>query len=685
MSTQPVTYRADIDGLRAIAVLGVVLYHAGIPGLPGGFMGVDAFFVISGFLITTLLCRELSTTGKIDIVHFMSRRIKRLLPTFVLVALATLLAGCVLLTPALAELQGLTRSIISATTIQANHHFLKKLESYFAGPAEFEPMLHTWSLAVEEQYYLIWPMVLSCLWFLGRSSRYRLLLVQLAFVLAFVASAALCIKWSSDHPTWAFYMLPARAWELLAGALLATAVLDGAASRPRLGEFVAGVGLALVAAAFIVKAPAGSFPMPYALLPVIGTTAIILGNTWAPRAIVARVLSLRWLVAIGLASYAWYLWHWPILSITRIVLLGEESLVRDALLVAASLAVAMATLHWYERPIRSMRFASHWRVVAAGVAAAVIVVAGSGAAGYWARSRPPSPLEHAMRSARLDLPPTQARCHLLDGVAGLGQCLAVRPGPRVLLWGDSFADHWSPALQTWAVQRAVPVAIEQLTKDACPPLIGALPTKARAGGWLPYPECQQFNELANARLPIAAAAGSSGVVLSSSWWYRATDFDLSRKGWFLEARHSFDVDAHSLATSLMALEARLRDTLRAISSAGLRTVVVLQSPQLLKHNGQLLRAPECLFRRSPEYCTLPVAVHRERVRPINEIIFRVAAEFAYVKVLDPTELLCSGSQCSARQHGMIVYTDEGHISATMTRALVPSLTELLEWLVEGER
>ncbi len=562
------------------------------------------------------------------------------------------------------------------------YNYLRRLESYFSGPAEFEPLLHTWPLSVEEQYYLIWPALLLVAWRLGTrfGQPRRAILLLLALTLA--GSMLTCWIWAGWRNPWAFYLLPARAWELAAGGALALVVAGGVERRKWLGAATSLTGVAVVAAAMIVAPPAEWFPAPAAAVPVLGTLAIILGNAWNPGGPVARALGLRPLVAIGLVSYAWYLWHWPALSLVRIAMLGEPDLARDCLVSGLTLALSFATLTWYENPIRHGRMTSHARVLGGAWASACLLMSAAGATIWWVGIAQPTAAERHLLAAKGDTPTTQRKCHVGLGAAGsdrLGDCLAGGREPRVLLWGDSYADHWSPALYAWAERQPQVPAIEHLTKDACPPLPGVSPTETRVGLWKPYAGCRAFNDQVAERLRIAAASGRATVVMSAAWWFRATDQDLTHGGAFLEPSHSFDVGARGEAASRAVLAERLRHTLTGLRDQGLRTVIILQSPQLLKANGQRLRAPECLFRQSEPYCAIPEALHRSRVALVHRTIAEVAAKFDSVRLFDPAPSLCDDGLCRARISGTVAYTDDGHISASMSVQMLDRLGPLLDW------
>ncbi|MFM7347934.1 MAG: acyltransferase family protein [Erythrobacter sp.] len=336
-------YRRDIDGLRAVAVFPVVLYHAGVPGFPGGFVGVDVFFVISGYLITAILAREIAE-GRFSLAGFYERRARRILPPLAVVLAATLLVGWHLLMPE--ELLRLGRATFATVLFASNVSAARSLD-YFAPAAEFEPLLHTWSLAVEEQFYLIFPLLLMGLAWAGWSRRALAVVAGLS-ALSLAAAAALI----DARPLWVFYLIVFRVWELGAGAMLAlTRPAPPHARLLREGLGLAGL-LAILAPVALYSA-ATPFPGFAALPPVLGATLLIWigGEGGGSRA--SRLLALRPLVGIGLVSYSLYLWHWPILAFVRVF----EGWVRisnatAAGAVAASLAAAWLSWRFMERPFR---------------------------------------------------------------------------------------------------------------------------------------------------------------------------------------------------------------------------------------------------------------------------------------------------------------------------------------------
>ena len=312
---QTFRYRPEVDGLRAVAVLAVVLFHTGF-GCPGGFVGVDVFFVISGYLITSLIWKGLES-NRFTFVDFWERRARRIIPALVAVTLATLIAGYFILLPT--HLDELGRAAASQSVFAANFHYWQNT-GYFAGAAEEKPLLHTWSLAVEEQFYLVVPFLL---WGIARvmilRHRWALLgILGIGLILSFAAS----FYGVSRHPSASFYLLPTRAWELLLGSIIAfLPPLRLLRQLPILAECISLLGLLLIAVPVFTYGPQTLFPGMAALPPCIGAAMFIWSNTTIDNPVPTRIgafLAIRPLVFIGLISYSWYLWHWPLLALVTI-------------------------------------------------------------------------------------------------------------------------------------------------------------------------------------------------------------------------------------------------------------------------------------------------------------------------------------------------------------------------------
>lgn len=457
-------YRADIQGLRALAVVPVVLFHAMPSLVPGGFLGVDIFFVISGYLITQILLRDLAAQ-KMSIAGFYVKRVKRLFPALYVMLFTTVCAGIVLLPDD--DREELFATVVGTVLFSSNIVFLK-ITDYFGGAAEFKPLLHTWSLAVEEQFYLVFPPLLAFL-FARFRGQVRAILWSIA-ALSFIA----CIVLVSVRPDAAFYLPFTRAWELLAGALLAA----GAVPRSR-ASFVLDAaslfGLGLIVASMALVDQSMTFPGWVGLPAVIGTVLVLYGGegrlSWAGRA-----LSLPMLVWIGGLSYSLYLWHWPILVYLKWLTLSELSVISAVIGVAVSVLAAWASLVWIERPALRLNW-SPTRVLASGggtIAACVTAVMAMAVT---------MPAAQLVTWKANEFNPRRQSCHGEDG-RYITYELLCEYGPRTkegrdIVWGDSYGAELPIVL---AKQGR---SITQATSSACPPSIGYEAPKR--------PQCDELN------------------------------------------------------------------------------------------------------------------------------------------------------------------------------------------------
>jgi len=339
-------YRADIDGLRSLAIIPVVLFHAGFSSFSGGYVGVDVFFVISGYLITSIILRE-QATGGFRLSEFWARRARRILPAMLFVIAAVLIAGWFFLAPI--DYQDLGRTARYQAFLSSNIYFWKSA-GYFDTASELKPLLHMWSLAVEEQFYLIFPFVcLACsLPFLKKRRIWVFLTIA-------VASFAYSAWFIDEKPDTIFFLSHARAWELLAGSILASLMFDCRTSiSSLLANILALLGLSLILGSVFFYTPNDIFPGIAALPTVLGTVLLIFSNT--QKTWVSALLSSPPLVAIGLISYSLYLWHWPLFAYSNYMSLKEPDIQQRLLLLCASFILAYASWRWIENPIRKMPF-----------------------------------------------------------------------------------------------------------------------------------------------------------------------------------------------------------------------------------------------------------------------------------------------------------------------------------------
>ncbi|MDV7141162.1 acyltransferase family protein [Tropicimonas sp. TH_r6] len=442
-----VSYRPDIDGLRAVAILPVVLYHAEIPGFSGGFVGVDVFFVISSFLITSILLVELEQ-GDFSLLRFYERRARRILPALTAVIVTTFLVGTLVLLPD--EMDALGKSAVATTFFASNIHFARTLD-YFGPVSEIVPLLHSWSLAVEEQFYLLFPLLLLVFHPAGRRASFGVLAILSG--LSLLAAIAML----PQAPNGVFYLSPFRAWELGIGALLAF-LPARARPAPRLATLLSLTGLAAIIASVVFYDHATAFPGFAALPPVLGAVAILhAGNSPVPP-VVTRLLSRRLPVWIGLVSYSLYLWHWPLMALLRSAR-GSVTLPLwlGILAVLLSFLLAGGSYRFIEQPFRRRPPRGLSRPVIFSFSAASLgLTAGLGvlfALSDGAPGRLPDEVR-AIAAAARDTAPRRAAC--FDRMPDAGLCSLGEPGQGradFLLWGDSHALSLMPGLDV-AARRA---------------------------------------------------------------------------------------------------------------------------------------------------------------------------------------------------------------------------------------
>jgi peptidoglycan/LPS O-acetylase OafA/YrhL len=678
-------YRPDVDGLRAVAIIAVVAYHAGVPGFGGGYVGVDVFFVISGFLITQLLVTEVTTVGTVHLLEFYARRARRLVPAMTVVLLSVLVLGRLFLN-VLGDQQALAWSVVTTVLFSSNIFFLETTGGYFAPTAETQPLLHTWSLGVEEQYYLAWPLMVFMVAMASRGTGLNLFRKRLAitFAVLFAASLALCVWSTANKPAAAYYLMPMRAWEFAVGGLFALAV-PWLSSVPTVVASALGmVGLICVGCAVALMGDETPFPGVAALLPTVGTALAIAGGVAGRKTLATRLLASRPMVWIGLVSYSWYLWHWPMLVIPRLNALREHQLGADVGLALLSLFFAALTYLWVEKPFRRSGPRTAHRplrtLAAAGAVSATMIVLAL-LLGWSARNASQAPRFRALLEAKGDRPPLQSKCNLIRENISLPApqaCIrgAVGGTQRIVLWGDSHADHMMPLATAEATELGAEVL--QRSHDSCPPLIGVIPLRrasSRGNGPRESVACGAFNHAVFAELTHSDTSRTVGVVLSARWpGYIgiASPFKATRRDDLI------GVGGQNLSGSPVEIFAgALRATLAALTTSGLRVLVVAPTPWLP------YSAVDCLALRSAEGCTVPRADLDRKRAEVLSAMNSVVGEFKNARIWDPIDGLCTRDSCGATRDGFVVYSDAGHLSATASRSLTSRGRPVFKWLLTG--
>jgi peptidoglycan/LPS O-acetylase OafA/YrhL len=628
--------------LRAVAILLVVGRHIGVPGMSGGFTGVDIFFVISGYLITGLLVREQMESGRIGVAAFYARRVRRLLPALGTVIAVTLLLGMALLLPD--EQIALARSALASLALAANVYFWKIQQGYFTDPSALLPLQHLWTLAVEEQFYLLWPLaivLLAKLAVVTRIDTRRMVALGLAF--AGLLSLALSIVLSGRAPLAAFLLLPTRAWELGAGGLLALAPVPSA----RWVRVLAPIGLIAVALAALMFDAATPFPSFYALLPVLGTVALIAGGGAAPGGMVSRMLASGSLVRMGKISYGWYLWHWPLLAFARNVWGIEPALARDAALAALALALAAVTWRWLENPVRTgevAAFRTNHGALAGG--AAILLACAIPAAALEAWGRRPQPAGSILAQYRAARGGAVRDFPFCDGLQTLGRCEvgAATASRAILLWGDSHAAHLTEGLDRAA--RKADLKIVARTMGGCSP--GGFPAALQGRRDAFWTGCAAFNDaVVRSIASMRSAYGLRGVVIAGEWSDRWIGWD-------------------------QQLEAHVDE----IRRAGLRVVLAGDVPVFPAD------FIACAVRRGPDVCALARSDVERRVAAVDAGLTRIAGK-PDVRMWSPLDALCPAGRCPVAIGGRLLYRNRAHLTLDGSALLAQTLAPMLDWLADA--
>ncbi len=643
-------YRPDIDGLRAVAVMAVVFYHFGFWQVPGGFVGVDVFFVISGFLITGLIHREMQQ-GRFTIAHFYERRVRRIFPAlFVMLAAATVAAG-LLLFPV--DFESYARSLAATAIFASNFEFWREA-GYFDVASAQKPLLHLWSIAVEEQFYLLFPALLLAI---GTRSLRRLRgAVGLLFLLS-LGFSLWAVVWA---PAAAFYLLPSRMWELMLGALLALGVVPQIRAQVS-RELLAIAGVIMIAAAVILFRPWQAFPGLAALLPCLGAACVI--HAGGAPTIVTCLLSRKPVVFVGLISYSLYLWHWPVLVFGRMVLNGEPGGWQNWALMAVSAALAALSWRFVERPIRrGVRLG--WRPFFAGAAGAMGLTLACGVAVASANGVPErwQPEIRSILAAERSHEPRMDACFgrsAADVNAGrlcrIGSAAAKTP--TFLLWGDSHADALLPAIQQVAGRRGRAGLFAG--SASCAPLLGV----ARSD----VVDCKPFND---AVVKLALEPGITEVILDARWAKEADDPFSGAGGPIVLS------DATAQSTDTASMEAvfyrGLERVVRVLTEAGKRVVIVAPVPEAGYSVPRTLARLRLAGDRRE--LTRSLSTYFKRQKFVFFALTRMRQSYG-ATVLYPHQILCATGVCEFALKDRPLYRDEHHLSVFGALRLIPIVAQ----------
>ncbi|WP_313618239.1 acyltransferase family protein [Agrobacterium sp.] len=645
------SYRPDIDGLRAIAVTAVVIFHAGVNASSGGFVGVDVFFVLSGYLITGHIYSEVRA-GRFTYKFFYVRRFKRILPALLVVLLISTALAALILSPS--EMKGYSISAASAVLGVSNFYFWLSA-NYFSPSTDHIPMLMTWSLAVEEQFYLIFPIILIALF---RFARQRLLA---AIVCISVVSLLLSILGVQLYPSLTFYMLPTRAWELGAGAILAIAQAQGFSMlnyRRGVREFTSAIGMALILVPIFIYSTDTIFPGAAALPSVVGTAMVIATRV----SITNKILSFKPAVFLGKISYSWYLWHWPLLVFARVSSPDEIPQHYLLLNVSVSLLLAMVSYRFVEQPFRKTKVTETRVLLTYGTAAAVvaaIVVLPALFNGFPGRV---SSSVYELESSINQREP----CLVSYGSTAPSMSLSCVPQngtSEIALIGDSHAAALAPGLRLLAARDGFNITV--MTKSSCPPMVSV--TRFMPNHPKHDQECAAFNQSV---FDVIENNSDIKTVILAGYW--AAPLVEANSGSRYVDSILPDADAPIESNRLM-LQRGLADQIERITKLG-RKVIVLQDVPLFDKNPVSIALRDALPLRSliaslshpveNDKFTLPASVRFEKeLSSARSVVSEVAAaQTQSIELIDPYNTLCVAERCEHRSGEGVLYIDKQHLS-----------------------
>ncbi|SDC94145.1 Peptidoglycan/LPS O-acetylase OafA/YrhL, contains acyltransferase and SGNH-hydrolase domains [Sanguibacter gelidistatuariae] len=671
-------FRPDIEGMRAVAIGLVLFYHAGLPWIPGGFVGVDVFFVISGFLITGLLLREIAKTGRISLPTFYARRAKRLLPATALVLVAT--AALTYIVLPVTDRRVFGWDIVSAAAYVANWRFADRSVDYLAEGIGASPVQHFWSLAVEEQFYLVWPILIVAVLLVsrrvGRSPR---ILLGPALLLVAVPSFLWSVTETGHNPEAAFFATPTRLWELAVGAGVALALPHIRRLPVRHATILAATGLSAVALSALLFDADTAWPGHLALVPVLGTAAVLAGGEVARDAGAGRLLSAQPMVWVGGLSYSLYLWHWPLLIAATAYWNDDLGVGRGVAIVALSVVPAWLSLVLVENPVRfaqrlkstSLSLSVGANFTAVGVAAGLVLVLVVPSTATDPVSSPPPGAEvvrddpaaasslwevtSAQRivpspeTATLDVPVSYAEgCQQDQATSNVVLCEYGDGASEhvIALVGDSKALQWQPVLDQLATAHGW--RLVTMTKSSCGLYDGATGDEAGI-----YSSCVDWNSRAVEEI----TALRPDVVLTSQYSSAAlTDPE----------------DSESEATD-EGMVAALESRWAKLADSGIPVIALTNNPsptgevyECVAENLENLSA--CSF---PGTQTLTAEVQREAARLVPG-----------TRVLDMNDVICPDGMCPAVMGEVLVYRQASHLTKTFVEStkniLEPRLIEALE-------
>jgi len=636
MSAPAPTYRREIDGLRAVAVLAVVFFHFSVPGFGGGFVGVDIFFVISGFLIGGILWRELLSTGQLSLLRFYTRRMRRLAPAFVVMALISGLAAYFILLPY--EFREFGKALIASTVYLSNVLFFRQ-SGYFDSAADEKLLLHTWSLSVEEQFYIFLP--ITILIFM-RSTR----ILHWVLALAFGASLAACILLTRTSPTATFFLFPFRAWEMLAGVLLA---IHGQKDDENWqhGAIPSFLGLALVLGGIVFVQAGTGFPGWQVMAPVFGAVLLI----WNGRDdnMVNRVLAAKLPVFIGLISYSLYLWHWPILVLSQYYFDGYSG-AQACFWMLVALGVSILSWRFVELPVRRSHVKGWTFFGSVGLASASLLVVG---VLIYLQNGMPDRFGQKARmhiDASADFLQDWSRCYVptTGPLQGIEVCPIGPEGePEVLVWGDSHVRAFQAGIALAAQEHKRPGLL--IWHAGCPPLFG-ISKQESAATTLENAACTATLE--QMQRAVTQLPSIRKLLVIGRWAYYAQGAGVGN-----DAHNAIALQGDDYASAVT-------QTFNQLAGNFDQVFVLQQVPEIPQYDSRELARK---FAHGQQVLDVVLSVSRADVvvrTAISEAPFRALQNAGKITFLESWTPMCNAQTCSSVADDRALYFDNNHITNT---------------------
>lgn len=618
-------YRAEIDGLRALAILPVLLHHSGFEFLPGGFAGVDVFFVISGYLITTILLKEVSD-GSFSLARFYERRAKRILPALVTMVIVSCILSFLFLDPT--SIKTLGYSVVAVSSFTANVFFFLKLD-YFNPNAELNPMLHMWSLAVEEQFYIFFPIILLLL---ARFKR------NIFLGISVICIVSLMFMFLTSNQSVNFYLIHSRAWELLAGSMCSILITKTAVTgiNEKLKAWISVAAIFMLIASYTMYSYEYAFPGAFTLLPVLATVLIILFST--ERNIVGKFLSNKFLVFIGLISYSLYLWHQPIFAFAKLMTL--ESLTNSIILLSMVIVFVFSLLSYLyvEKPFRKKSSKSTKTVLMISVATLLVLLSFGWLLSLYPKIGGFTEEELSQSQPSIGL---SGSCNFKTDFQILDVC-KTNNKPEIIVWGDSFAMHLVKGLSK-------KIELIQATKSACSPnvILATYPNvKSYDAHW--SKACFKFNK--DVINEIENNQQIKTVIISSAF-----------KQWF---EYDYYDGVKVINKDLNVFVKSFKQTLARLNNTGKRIFVVSPPPNNGRNIGQcMLRKHYKLISYSSlidNNCTFKKHEFSQYYSQVLDFL-KETKDFPNVTFIDLSRLMCNKKGCITSVKYSL-YLDAGHLN-----------------------